>query len=523
MADKGPSIAIVGGGITGLAAAWEVVSQPATGGATPTVWVLEADDRVGGRLAADSFAGRTVDLAADAFVARRPEAVTLCEELGLHDSLVSAGASGASVWARGQLRQLPTALNLGVPTKWSPLARSGVLTLTESVAAAMDLVRPHQRSLPTIGDRAVGEVVGSRLGRPVVERLVDPLVGGINAGSADQLSAAALFPLLIAADHQPGSLMRQLRRAQPPANPSSPMFISLRTSAASLAEHLAAALTERGVHIRRGVQVDAVERVARDGKRPRFALSLYSQELGGGGASPAGGNGNGNGIGNGKGKGKGNGNRPSTLEVDAVVLAVHAHQTAVLLAPLAPLAAGLLSNIEHASVATITLALSPGTVGERAGTGFLVPRTSLVDHRVPLTTACTYLDRKWPHLARPGDDLVRLSVGRHGDNRHADLDDAELVAATTGELAVMLGTASAAAPLEARVTRWPAAFPQYAVGHLLRVAQIMEDVDSVGGLAVAGGTYRGVGVPACIGSGRDAARRLLDALAAGGNRATAER
>jgi protoporphyrinogen/coproporphyrinogen III oxidase len=511
MADKGPAIAIVGGGIAGLAAAWEVVSQPATGGVTPTVWVLEADDRVGGRLAADSFAGRTVDLAADAFVARRPEAVTLCDELGLRDSLVPAGASGASVWARGRLRPLPAALNLGVPTKWSPLARSGILSLTESLAVGMDLVRPHRRSLPTIGDRSVGDVVGARLGRPVVERLVDPLVGGIHAGSADELSAATLFPLLIAADHQPGSLMRQLGRAQPPANPSSPIFLSLRTSAASLAERLAAALTERGVQIRRGVRVDTVERVTKAGKRPRFALSLYSEKEGDGGASSADGNGSGNDKG------------PSALKVDAVVLAVPAHETAVLLAPLAPLAAGLLSNIGHASVATITLALPPGTIGERAGTGFLVPRISLVDDRVPLTTACTYLDRKWPHLARPGDDLVRLSVGRHGDDRHADLDDAELVAATTGELAAMLGTASAAAPLEARVTRWPAAFPQYAVGHLIRVAQIMEDVDSVGGLAVAGASYRGVGVPACIGSGRDAARRLLEALAPWGKRATARR
>jgi oxygen-dependent protoporphyrinogen oxidase len=375
----------------------------------------------------------------------------------------------------------------------------------------MDLVRRHRRSAPTIGDQSVGDIVGSRLGRPVVERLVDPLVGGIHAGSADELSAAALFPLLIAADHQPGSLMRQLRRAQPPADPSSPIFLSLRSSAASLAEHLATALTERGVHLRRGVRVDAVERVAGGDKTPRFALSLHSQRGGGVGASPDGASANGNGAG------------PSVLDADAVVLAVPARETAVLLAPLAPLAAGLLSAIGHASVATVTLALPPGTVGERAGTGFLVPRTSFIDDRIPLTTACTYLDRKWPHLARPGDDLVRLSVGRQGDNRHVDLDDAELVAAATGELAVMLGTATTAGPLEARVSRWPAAFPQYAVGHLIRVAQIMEDVDAVGGLAVAGAAYRGVGVPACIGSGRDAARRLLDARAAGGTRAPADR
>ncbi len=522
MADKRPAIAIVGGGIAGLAAAWEAVSQPPAGRAAPTLWVLEADDRVGGRLAAGSFAGRTVDLAADAFVARRPEAVGLCDELGIDDDLVPAGADRRRpVWARDRLRRLPSALNLGVPTRWSPLLRSGVLSTTESLAAATDLVRPHRRSAPVIGDRSVGDIVGGRLGRPVVERLVDPIVGGIHAGSSDELSAAALFPLLIAADHQPGSLMRQLRRSQPPADPSSPVFLSLRTSAASLAERLATALTERGVHLRRGVRVDAVERVGSARKGPLFALSLHSQGDGGVGTSPT--------------------VSAPTLAPTAAPGAMATvpaprsskpmrsswpfppERAAVLLAPLAPLAAGLLSAIPHASVATITLALPPGTVGERSGTGFLVPRTSLVDGQIPLTTACTYLDRKWPHLARPGSDLVRLSVGRHGDDRHADLDDGELVAAATGELATMLGTATASAPLEARVTRFPAAFPQYAVGHLIRVARIMEDVDAVGGLAVAGATYRGVGVPACIGSGRDAARRLLDALSAGGTRTPAGR
>ena len=195
----------------------------------------------------------------------------------------------------------------------------------------------------------------------------------------------------------------------------------------------------------------------------------------------------------------------------------------MLLAPLAPVAAGLLSTISYASVAVITVALPPDTIGTRRGTGFLVPRTSSVDGRPPLVTACTYLDRKWPHLGRPGHELVRLSVGRHGDDRHADLDDDELVVTATGELAAMLGTPAAQTPVDATVTRFPQAFPQYAVGHLIRVAQIMEDVAAVGGLAVAGAAYRGVGIPACIGSGRDAARQVLAAVQRGGGRARAGR
>ena len=206
------------------------------------------------------------------------------------------------------------------------------------------------------------------------------------------------------------------------------------------------------------------------------------------------------------------------LRADAVILAAPAPETAVLLAPLAPMAAGLLSAIPHGSVAVITLALQAGTIGQRPGTGFLVPRASSIEGRTPLVTACTYLDRKWPHLRGQGHDLVRLSVGRYGDDRQADLDDDELVAAATGELTAMLGITKLASP-DSIVTRFPRAFPQYEVGHLIRVSRIMEDVDAVGGLAVAGAAFRGVGIPACIGSGRDAARHVLDALPAGGGRA----
>ena len=184
-----PTVAVVGAGIAGLAAAWElVVASDRAGTPAPIVRVLESGDRVGGKLRAAEFAGRTVDLAADAFLARRPEATELCGELGLSDQLVPVGASGASIWARGRLRSMPDGLNLGVPTRWWPLARSGILSPAESLAAARDVVIPHRRGNPVFGDRSVGEIVGERLGRPVVDRLVDPLIGGINAGDVDDLA-----------------------------------------------------------------------------------------------------------------------------------------------------------------------------------------------------------------------------------------------------------------------------------------------------------------------------------------------
>ncbi len=497
-----PTIAVVGGGITGLAAAWELVAGPdGTNGqngpgaaARPDVVVLEADDRLGGKVWSVPFAGRRVDVAADAFLARRPEATELCDELGLSDRLVPVGASGASIWARGRLRPMPDGLNLGVPTRWWPLVHSGILSPAESVGVLRDLLVPHLGTRGDIGDRSVGEIVGGRLGRPVVDRLADPLIGGIHAGNADQLSAAATFPVLIAASHQSGSLMRRLgaarARATPPAGAggaAAPLFWSLADTTAGLVDALTAALVSRGVTIHTGTAAQTLDRtVPEGGGRSRWTLTLGAP----GSSVPAAG---------------------GSLEVDGVILAAPAAETAVLLAAHAPEAAGILSAIRTASVAVVTLALAEGSVRRPLrGTGFLVPRSSTVDGQAPLVTGVTYLGRKWPHLARPGDELIRASVGRFGDDRHAAMDDGQLIDAVVGELGTLLGVADR--PAEAEVTRWVGAFPQYEVGHLIRVARIEQELAAVPGLAVAGAALRGVGIPACIGSGRAAARAVRASL-----------
>ncbi len=504
-----PTVAVIGAGIAGLAAAWELVDASERAGTpAPMVRVFESGHRIGGKLRATEFAGRTVDLAADAFLARRPEATELCRELGLADQLVPVGASGASIWARGRLRPMPGGLNLGVPTRWWPLARSGILSPLESLAAARDVVVPHRGGSPVFGDRSVGEIVEERLGRPVVDRLVDPLIGGINAGGVDDLSAAATMPVLIAASLQPGSLMHRLGRippaapgpstgADPSAAPStpadgratpSPVFWSLTGGTASLAQHLADALVRRGATLQTDVRVDAIER-----RRPAgpgsggWLLSLHDTADHG---------------------------SSDQLPVDGVVVAVPATEAAVLLAPVAPTAAGILSTVEYASVAVITMSLAAGSIrAHRRGTGFLVPRTSAIDGLPALITGCTYLDLKWPHLGRPDDELVRVSAGRFGDDRHLLLDDDQLSASAFGELAHVLDIRGA--PLETSVTRWDRAFPQYRPGHLIRVAKVEEEVAALGGLAVAGAALRGVGIPGCVGSGRSAARLVLGSLSGG--------
>jgi oxygen-dependent protoporphyrinogen oxidase len=487
-ASRRPTFIVIGAGVAGLAAAWELVSAPRPEG-SPSVVVVDAAPRLGGKLRAEEFAGRSVDLAGDAFLARRPEATELCEELGITGELVPVGASGASIWARGRLRPMPKGSNLGVPTRWWPLARSRILSPGESLRVARDLLTPHRGARTITGDRAVGEIVGARLGRPVVDRLVDPLIGGIHAGDVDELSAAATFPLLLAADQQPGSLIRRLRRVPnrstsfdpSAADPSTPAFWSLRDSTASLAARLGDALDARGVTLLTGTSAEALRPGSASNGRPRWTVDLGGE--------------------------KRSRNGSSALEAEGVVVAVDAPQAARLLRPLAPGAASLLADIEYSSVAVVTLSVPEGAIGRPLrGTGFLVPRASTLAGRRALITGCTYLGRKWPHLGRPGDELVRVSAGRWGDERQRDLDDEELAAVAFGELTAILDVR--APPTEVRVTRWDQAFPQYRVGHLIRVATIERAVAELGGVAVAGAAYRGVGIPACIASGRNAARAV---------------
>jgi len=484
--------------MAGLSAAWELTRTRA-GRERPRVIVLEAGNRAGGKVRSAEFCGRTVDLAADAFLARRPEAGQLCAELGLTGALVAPGASGASLWVRGRLRMMPDGVNLGVPTKAWPMVRSGILSPAGLLRAAVDLVAPHRGEPQATGDRSVGDIVGARLGHQVVERLVDPLVGGIHAGGVADLSAEATFPPLLAADRRPGSLVRALRRgsapagvAPPPEAVPTPVFWSLDGGAARLPAELASALAALGVPVHTGVAVESLARRPVEDTGPTWRLTLAGDAA----AVPG---------------TYGSSDSVRHVDVDAVVLAVPAGQAAALLAGLAPLASSLLGDVEHSSVTVVTLSMAAGSVrSPLVGTGFLVPRTSPIGGRPALITGCTYLTRKWPGLARPEDELIRLSVGRHGDSRPDSLDDDELSAAVVAELCTVLDVAGA--PRASMVTRWDGAFPQYRVGHLARTATIEQAVAALPGVAVAGATYRGVGIPAVVGSGRTAARTVLRSL-----------
>ncbi|MGH8987115.1 MAG: protoporphyrinogen/coproporphyrinogen oxidase, partial [Acidimicrobiales bacterium] len=258
-----PTVAVVGGGIAGLAAAWELTGgQSGPEPRTPTVVLLESSWRLGGKLATLAMWGGPVDVGPDGFLGRRPEAAQLCHEVGLGDDLVPIATSGAAVWARGRRRPLPDGLLLGVPTKLGPVARSGILSARGTIRLAADLVVPRPDARGPLGDRAIGPLVSRKLGRQVVDRLVDPLLGGIHAGGVADLSAAAVLPSLLGVSQRRASFLRALAKlgAETPRTDGEPAFWALRHGFGSLVDRLAALLDERGVDIRLSQGVLRMER-----------------------------------------------------------------------------------------------------------------------------------------------------------------------------------------------------------------------------------------------------------------------
>lgn len=491
-----PRICVVGAGIAGLAAGWEV----RTAAPDAELVVLEASARPGGVIRTSQFAGRAVDEGADAFLARVDDGTRLCEELGLKSELVAPTTGRAFVYLDGALVPLPQAHLLGVPLDPDSVD-ARLLSPAGRAALAADLARPAATGRPGAGDRpdpgapdsgiglpsgadggdcSVGTLIRSRLGDEVLERLVGPLVGSIHAGDCDRLSVQAAAPALAEAARRDASLIRALRD-RPTADRGNgaspePVFWGLRggmeTLIAALVEQMSPALA---------VDEPALALEMRPDGAGRQAIRAVRTPQ-------------------------------RSIDCDAVVLAVGAAQAARLVAPWAPGEAALLAATETASVAIVTLAYERAAVpGAAEGSGFLVPAGS-----DPAITACSWASTKWAHLGGPdaGSATLRVSLGRHGDDALVSEPDETLVAAARAGLAATMGVS--AAPREARVSRWPDAFPQYAVGHLQRTAAV-EDVLEPAGVLCAGSSYHGIGIPACIAGGRRAARKALK-LSPGGAR-----
>ena len=465
-------VVVVGGGISGLTAAWRL----ATADGAPPVVLLEQGPGTGGVLRRQTFEvdGHpvTLDVGAEALLARRPEAVDLLHEVGLGEDVVHPVTSRAAIWSRGALHPMPSGTVMGVPG--DPQALRGLLTDAEVAEVAAERDRP---ATPVDGDADVASWVAGRVGRAVVDRLVEPLLGGVYAGHASRLSLRATVPTLWPSASDGGGLLAAVRAQATGAGTAAgagadPVFAGVRGGVARLAETLHAQLVDRGATVRTGACVQRLERRGRG----------WRLELG-----PAG--------------------RGASVDASGVVLALPAQRAARLLATQIPAAATPLAGVTTSSMAVITVVTDGGSLGEPELSGVLVPP---VEGR--LVKAVTFSTRKWAWVAESaaGRDVLRMSVGRVGEEATLQRPDDDLLAAAVRDVEEMLGRSL---PVVAGgVTRWGGALPQYEVGHVDRVEAVLGEMTSVPHLELAGATYGGIGVPACIATAGLAAARVLAAI-----------
>lgn len=446
-------IAIVGGGISGLAAAHRLRTLL---GSKADLVLLDPSDRVGGILYTPDVRGEPLDLGAEAFVGRRPEVPALLRELGLGDELVHPAGKRPLLWAGGAAHAMPERTLMGIPAD------------AESVRGLVDdqtverIAGESNRPLAWYPDSDIDvhSLVADRFGAQVVQRSVDPLLGGVYAGSSRSIGVRAALPTLAAAlDAGAPSLTHAVSAALPPPS-TAPVFGALRGGYRVLVQAL--------------VRSSAVRIVA------GTAATRLARATGGWVLDPIG-------------------------LVDAVVLAVPAPVAARLLRYVAPGAAAAASGIELSSSAVVAMALPAGTALPD-NSGILVATGEGLRAK-----AFTLSSRKWPHLAERQDMLVRASFGRFGDDSPLSWPDEELIAAATEDLATVTG--ASIAPVTAVVQRWRGGLAQYAPGHLDRIAEIETATAELDGVAIAGGYLHGVGVPACVAGGDAAARRIAERLA----------
>ena len=445
-------VVVVGGGVAGLTTARDLTI------AGHDVVVLEGAASIGGKVRRHQVAGVTVDVGAEAMLNRRPEGVDLARSLGL--DVVHPAVTSSRIWTRGELRPLPRTL-LGAPLDLDQLAASGVLSDEGLARAGAEAVTA------VTGDPTVGDLIGARFGDEVADRLVEPLLGGVYAGHAREISARAAAPQLVALAER-GSILEQA--AALPVD-QSPVFAGLVGGMGGLVDALAA-----GLEVRTGVQARAVRRTT--GGYLISTSSFGSTTVG-------------------------------AEACDAVVIAVPAVPASRLLAELAPTAAAELAAMHYASMAVVTLAFGSDDMVATDASGFLVPP---VDGR--RIKASTFSFAKWDWVRAAGAEAgvvhLRTSIGRYREEASLQVTDDELVAASLADLRSAIGLT--ATPVDTHVQRWGGGLPQYVVGHLDRVARIRADVAGVAGLAVCGAAYDGVGIAAVIASAHQAAEAVLVGL-----------
>jgi oxygen-dependent protoporphyrinogen oxidase len=463
---KRGDVVIVGAGIAGLAACYELHKR----GVSFTL--IEAGPRTGGVVLSEQVDGFVIDAGPDSLLVQKPEAIQLCEELGLGERLVATKPPRVSFILRnGRLYPLPSASVMGIPTRIGPFVKTGLFSWPGKLRMGAELFVPPKRD---DADESIGGFMTRRFGLEATTYLAEPLLAGIHAGDVDRLSIRALFPRFPQTEHQYGSLLRAFRGRLPPPASGGP-FRSLPGGLSELTQSLTDALPPASLRLQAPVErVGMVAAESADSSGVGFRLELAGGDV---------------------------------MTAPAVIMATPAFVTARLTRDLNPELARLCAEVPYASTATVALAFEQSQVSHAmGGSGFVVPR---VEQTAILATS--WLSSKWPGRAPDQMVLMRTFAGGARDPHALDRSDDELVAASLRVLEPLLGITGQ--PLLTRVYRWNRANAQHEVGHLDRLAAIARALVKSRGLFVTGSGFRGVGIPDCVADGRATARQATNYLA----------
>lgn len=476
------SVVIIGGGITGLTAAFYLKQAAKTSGVEIACTVLEATDRLGGKIDTLRRDGFVLERGPESMLARKSAGVQLIRDLGLESEMVSTQPQhqGTYVAHEGRLVPMPTGTNLGIPIQLSRFLGNNLLSAPGKARALADLLLPTG---PAVPDESLGALLRRRFGDELVNLLCEPLLAGIYAGGIDDLSAEATFPQFRALERDFGSLIRGARHAAKRARASQQqvahdgaghpakrsVFVTLAGGLSTLIERLYDSLHD-WANLRLGTEVTSLTPTTAG-----YQLTAICN-----GAA-------------------------ETLHADAVIVTTPANVASRLLRTLPNSPPTF--DVAHVSTATVMLGYQSEDVGDViSGAGFVVPRTE----DLPIT-ACTYLSNKWSHVAPQGYTVIRCYVGRSGQAQALTHSDDDLVNMARKAMQQLVGLAQA--PAFAHVTRWHESMPQYAVGHLQRLEAVETHLrQTAPGVLLAGGGYRGVGIPDCIAQATAAVASVMERL-----------
>ena len=462
---------VVGGGISGLSAAYYLQRKASERGLPLEITLLEKDSRLGGKILTESIGDFVIEGGADAFVSTKPWAVDLCRELKLEDRLQEVNLQKRSVFVlqQGKLVALPDGLVSMVPTMFWPIIKSPLLSLKGKLRMALDFLLPARKE---DGDESIGELFTRRFGREAYEKMFAPLMSGIYAGDGDRLSAQSTFPLLREWERRHASLIRgalalkRQRRQSSFTSKKHSIFLTPRAGLAEIFEALVERLSK--VDLRTGI-------AARDITRYREGYQVTTDD-------------------------------GQYITADAIILATPSFAAASMVRGLDPTLSTLLGEIKYVSSATVSLAFREEDLHSPLnGHGYIVPHA---ENRAVL--ACTWTSSKFPHRAPKGYVLLRLFIRITNSATDHDPSDEVLIEIASRELAKTLELI--ADPMFTRVYRWPSATPQYNLGHSERIAAIQGFSGKYPGLFLAGAGYTGIGIPDCIHSGKTAAENAFEHL-----------